>query len=490
MISLLYVDSDNRLQEELKTYLEQDGKIRVEFLPSAADALDVLKTKKFEVIISEYFLPVTDGQTFLEILRRARNDPIPFIFFAKKAGNDAVIKALNTGATFYVLKGKCPEKEFEVLRHFIFQAVHQRRLTESLRESEEQYRQVVEAQSEFIIRFLANGKILFANEAYRKYFSIRQDDFINRNISDFIPIEHREAFFSHLAGLTPDHPISVADSNFVTGDGRLLYQKWQNRAIFNEKGQIDEYLAVGRDTTDQKIAEKALVLAHNNLSIMNTITRHDVLNQLTVVFSYLDLSLAHSDNPKVIEFLKKAIGAAETIRTHILFTKDYQEIGSGAAQWQNLDSLIRKSIDGLDLSGIAVHSALQDLWVFADPLVEKVFYNLFENSLRHGGRVSEIRLSNLESESGLLIVYEDDGIGIPDEAKEKIFRREYFHNTGLGMYLIRQILAITHIDIKETGKMGCGVRFEISVPPGKYGWRIPDGPNNERGTVPHLKTQP
>lgn len=171
----------------------------------------------------------------------------------------------------------------------------------------------------------------------------------------------------------------------------------------------------------------------------------------------------------MIELLKKAGGAAETIRGHILFTKDYQEIGSGAAQWQSLDELIRKSVESLDLSGITIRCTLQDLWIFADPLVVKVFYNLFENPLRHGEKVTTIQLSCCEHESGLTITYEDNRIGIPEDAKEKIFRREYFQNTGFGMYLIRQILAITGIGIKETGRSGTGARFEISVPPGKYG---------------------
>jgi len=125
MISLLYVDTNSRLQESLKEYLEKDGRIRVDVLSSAADALDLLRNNKFDLIISEYFLPVTDGQTFLEVLRRTRNDPVPFIFFAKKVGNDVVIKALNTGATFYILKEKYPEHESEVLRYFIIQAVEQ-----------------------------------------------------------------------------------------------------------------------------------------------------------------------------------------------------------------------------------------------------------------------------------------------------------------------------------------------------------------------------
>ena len=170
--------------------------------------------------------------------------------------------------------------------------------------------------------------------------------------------------------------------------------------------------------------------------------------------------------------MRKAISAAETIRTQILFTQDYQDIGVGAAHWQNLDALIRKSIDALDLSGIDIRHSLQDIWVFADPSSRKysiVFWRILSAMETEYLRY---RFPAYECESGLMIVYEDDGIGIPVEAKEKIFRREYFQNTGLGLYLIRQILEITRIGIRETGIFGRGVRFEISVPSGKYGMRV------------------
>lgn len=71
-----------------------------------------------------------------------------------------------------------------------------------------------------------------------------------------------------------------------------------------------------------------------------------------------------------------------------------------------------------------------------------------------------------------MVVYEDNGIGVPAGAKEKIFRREYFQNTGLGLYLSREILAITKMEIQETGIPGEGARFEIFVPKGSYGTRV------------------
>jgi PAS domain S-box-containing protein len=474
MILLLYIESDAGLQADLKKFLERNNEIRVESIASATDALDRIRTKKFDAIVSEYFLPVTDGQTFLEILRNVRNDFTPFIFFGKQPNNDIIIKALNAGATFYVHKGSDPHEKFPVLEHIIVQSVHQKQVEDALKESEKRYRSVVEDQSEFIIRFSPDGTLVFVNEAYCNYFHILRDEILGKNIFTLIPEDHRDKFSRHLHELTRENPVKTGDSRIVTDEGSIRWQRWNNRAIFDEEGHVVEFQCVGRDITEQKNTEISLVHAHRNLGIMNTITRHDVLNQLTSVFGFLELSLQSCKDPQGKDHIRKAIAAAETIRTQILFTKDYQDIGSTAPQWQNLESVIHRAVQSLDLSGVRVDYTLPEFWIFADLLIERAFYNLLENSLRHGTNVSQIQISTQEDGSGLLIVYADNGSGVPPDAKEKIFRREYFSNTGLGLYLIREILAMTHIEISETGTFGQGVRFEIRVPSGKYAKRIPE----------------
>jgi signal transduction histidine kinase len=82
--------------------------------------------------------------------------------------------------------------------------------------------------------------------------------------------------------------------------------------------------------------------------------------------------------------------------------------------------------------------------------------------------VTEIAIRSLETPEGLILALEDNGSGVPDNEKERIFRREYFKNTGFGLFLGREILAITGLTISETGTPGNGARFEIFVPKGAY----------------------
>ena len=106
--------------------------------------------------------------------------------------------------------------------------------------------------------------------------------------------------------------------------------------------------------------------------------------------------------------------------------------------------------------------------MYADPMLEKVFSNLVENSVVHGETVKKITISTMVDGSDMVVVYEDDGCGIPDGEKERIFDRGHGKNSGYGLYLSKEILSITGIDILENGRPGEGTRFEIRVPQGVY----------------------
>ncbi|MEI6841769.1 MAG: HAMP domain-containing sensor histidine kinase, partial [Methanomicrobiales archaeon] len=200
-------------------------------------------------------------------------------------------------------------------------------------------------------------------------------------------------------------------------------------------------------------------------------TRHDINNQLTVQMGYLSILEKKQPDTAHNVYFQKISSAAQRISAMIQFTKEYENIGITAPVWQGTRELVDTAAKEAPLGKVMVKNELPaNMEVFADPLVEKVFFNLVDNAVRHGSKISTISFSTLESGDDILIVCEDDGDGIPAEEKEKIFERGFGKNTGLGLALAREILDITGITITETGEPGKGARFEMTVPKGM--WRM------------------
>jgi signal transduction histidine kinase len=150
------------------------------------------------------------------------------------------------------------------------------------------------------------------------------------------------------------------------------------------------------------------------------------------------------------------------------FTRDYQNIGIQPPAWYNVSMMIKSAIDGIRLGSITLSDDTGGVEVYADRMMEKVFFHLVDNAVKYGGKIRTIRFSCEESFEELHLICEDDGIGIPPDAKKKIFNRQFFQNQGLDMYLSRDIVSITGMSIRETGTYGTGSRFEILVPKGAY----------------------
>jgi K+-sensing histidine kinase KdpD len=175
-------------------------------------------------------------------------------------------------------------------------------------------------------------------------------------------------------------------------------------------------------------------------------------------------------DPTLLEHLKKIEKSTALIQKQIQFARDYQDIGTNAPHWQNVGIVIKSAIAGFDLGGIRVETNVGNLEIYADLLLERVFFNIVDNVVRHGENATVIRFSAQETDKGVTIYCSDDGVGVPDNLKEGIFNQEYYRNTGHGLWLASEILGITGLSIVESGEPGRGARFEIRVPKDAYGF--------------------
>ncbi len=150
-------------------------------------------------------------------------------------------------------------------------------------------------------------------------------------------------------------------------------------------------------------------------------------------------------------------------------------MGIKAPEWQNVANTVRKAKITSQVGLMEVKISTDDLEIFADLLLERVFFNLLQNSVIHGKKVTHINVHHIIEGDECLLFYEDDGIGISIEKKESMFSPTEGSTNGLGMFMARQILHITGIEFSEEGMEGEGVRFVMGVPRGC--WRI--GPRAE-----------
>jgi PAS domain S-box-containing protein len=331
-------------------------------------------------------------------------------------------------------------------------------------ESEEKFRSLVEYALESISIIDFSGKGLFTNRATARLLELDDDTpLAGRSVMEFLSSESQKDAVKDFTRVAGGEDGYLSLYTVTTAKGNTIYVECIGKVISYE-GKSAILLSL-RDITGRKRIEEALRSANRQLTLLTGVTRHDILNKISVILGFLKIARMKITDPAISDYLKKIDENTAAIKSQIEFTRVYQDLGTHEPQWLALETVIPRSQVP---AAITLNADGKDIWVFADPMLEKVFSNLLDNSLRHGQRVSSIRVSLRMAKEDLVVVWEDDGIGIPADEKEQIFERGFGKNTGLGMFLAREILSITGIAITEKGEPGKGARFEIRVPKGAY----------------------
>jgi PAS domain S-box-containing protein len=310
------------------------------------------------------------------------------------------------------------------------------------------------------MKTVKDGRYTFWNKASEQIFNLTSGEVIGRTDSEL---------FSQKMVAMITREDNEARLNQVSISNKKIADKIRGERIihiiivpiFDSTNTLRYILGIGEDVTEEMLSMK--------IDLLFSITRRDILDQLSIIANYLERAQLKTSREALQTFFDKTLESIESIRNQMAFVRSLQDIGITSPTWQSVKKVFWEAVMLNPSSSIDISLEMDDIELYADPFLPRVFYNLLANSIKHGDhQLTKISLRAQKTGESLILIYEDNGKGIPVEEKEKIFEFGYGEGTGSGLFLIRELLGYTGILITETGEPGKGAKFEILVPKGKF----------------------
>jgi PAS domain S-box-containing protein len=352
----------------------------------------------------------------------------------------------------------------------VFRDIGERRKMErQLSDSERKFRSLFNSMNEGAalhrIIYDSKGKavdyeILEVNTAYEVFTGIKRREAVGQKASKLYGTND-PPYLEQYAKVAESGKNILFDTYFAP-----MKKHFQISVFSPENGK---FASVFLEITERKKAEEDLASVNEKLRVIGSIVRHDVSNKLSSIRAnayLLRKNCADAVNPKINQYLSNIDADVKSAEHLFDLSRLYEQIGVERQGEINVERCFNEAValsPKLHLSIINMTSGLE---VTADSLLKQVFYNLIDNSVRHGQKVTEIKLSYKTLGSETVLTYQDNGVGIPLENKARLFTEGFStgNGTGLGLAIIRRILQVYGWNISEVGVPGEGARFEINVP--------------------------
>ena len=332
---------------------------------------------------------------------------------------------------------------------------------------------LLNAVGQAIIATDIKGNITYWNFAAEQLYGWTETEVLGRNIVDVTPAEtSREQAENILKKLIAGESWS---GEFLAKrrDGTAFPAIVTDAPITNDKGEFIGIIGVSTDITEQKWMQEVFGEAitkvaelNEKLRVVESLTRHDLRNKLAALngLVYI-LKKRYGENQEAQQHLRDIELVAQQMLRILEFERIYSQVGAEELEYINVEQHLTEAISLFsDLKGAILINDCHGLTVFADSLLRQLFYNLIDNSLKYGEKTSKIRVHYEVEKDQVKLIYDDDGVGIPEEMRNDLFSEGFGKGTGYGLYLIKRICEAYGWTILETGKQGQGVQFTMVIP--------------------------
>jgi len=528
MASVLLIDSHPEFLKMAKRFLEKGDGLKVNSTSSAEEAIKCLNNKTFDVIITDYELQGMNGIEFLKALRAQKNNT-PVIIYASASRDNVTIDAVRSGAEFFLQKSNDPRSQFTELRYIVEEIAKRKQAEAALNSRETDFHTIVSKNADAMLVLNPEGAIQYANPSALTLFNLDESElcgkvlgfpiilqepvemYIVRGFQEFVAAEMRmvEVEWEN----KPSYLISFRD---VTGHVRYEEEleervrertaelEGQNRRLSEEieaRSAVEEELRVEieeRSTAEEELRmeidqreemEKALKEAKGQAELYLDLMGHDINNLNQIGIGYLELARESEDLEEIkslidkpLEAMKSASEIIDNVRKLKQITIEKQENAYGNKVINLCDLLPEIKMQYMNVNGRDITINLQTpkiCFVKANDLLKDVFSNLIGNAVKHSDPLRpltvDIKVQPIKEKGRdyYICTIEDNGPGIPDWIKDKIFRRFQRGNTkahgkGLGLYLVKKLVegynGNVWVEDRIPGVYNKGAKFIITLP--------------------------
>jgi PAS domain S-box-containing protein len=382
--------------------------------------------------------------------------------------------------------------------------------TKALQNSEARYRAIVEDQTELICRFAPDGRLTFVNDAYCRYFDKQREELVDHHFMPLIPAEDHPRVEAHLAALGPQNPVATIEHRVVLSNGGIRWQQWNDRVILDGQGRVVEFAAIGRDISERRQAEEAVLQAKKTAETANRVKSeflanmsHELRTPLNHIIGFTDLLLSRNFGRLTAEqedFMKDIASSGRQLLSLINDVLDIVKFDTGAMELE-LDSVRIRELLEKSLAMVREKALKNQLSLTADldgvpevaqvdrRKIKQMIYNLLSNAVKftpaggkvlleakilEGAELSGLPLPAERCDQWLCVGVADTGIGVAPQDQARIFQpfeqveshvTRSYAGTGLGLALTRSMVELHSGAIwVESAGVGQGSTFKFAIP--------------------------
>lgn len=332
-------------------------------------------------------------------------------------------------------------------RPYLLQVVHDitalRNAEHALQLSEERYRRVVEDQTELVCRFLPNGRLIFVNQAYCRFFGKTREELLNSSFIPLIPEEDQKIVSDAYLSINMDNPVITYEHRVINSSGEVRWTQWTDRGIF-QNGELIELQSVGRDITDSRnLAQHITRLSHLNLvGEVAASIGHEIRNPMTTVRGLLQL-LGEKEEYKAdkhfFDLMIEELDRGNAILSEFLSLAKNKHVelkpGNLNAIVRSISPLIQAGALNQDKTINIILERLPEILV-DDKEIRQLILNLCHNGLEAMNAGGTLTIQTLSSADAVILKIKDEGHGIEPEYLDKLgmpFFTTKDLGTGLGL---------------------------------------------------------